>query len=124
MIVPPGAESGRRRPSSTRPPTSFAIGQVVCVLESDERAVVIDIDFRYQPSDDWPPELVADLERAASDGEDRPWIRMLVDGGGEAYLRDDRIAPDEDPQPIRHPDLEHHFDLFIDGYYARTRGLS
>lgn len=111
---------------STRPPTPYAIGQLVRLVDSGERAVVVDIDFTYQPDEDWPDELAAELESATLEGEgdDRPWVRLLVDGGAEAYLRDDRVEPDDQQRPIQHPRLEHLFDLFVDGYYARTRGLS
>lgn len=106
---------------SIRPPSRFAIGQLVRVVSSGVRGVVVDIDFTYEPDDEWPEELAAELE-LTDDG--RPWIRLLLDGGGDAYLRDDRLEAEDEPQSIRHPLLEHEFDVFIDGHYARTRGLS
>lgn len=109
------------RRASTRPPTRFAIGQLVRILASGQRGVVVDIDFGYEPDDAWHDDLACEIE---SPSAERPWIRLLLDGGGEAYVSDDRLAPDTEPHPIRHPHLEHTFDFFVDGHYARTRGLS
>lgn len=110
-----------RGTNGTRPPTPFTIGQLVRIPASGRRAVVVDVDFTYQPAADWPDELAAELAEAA---DERPWLRLLLDGGGESYVRDDVIEADPAPRPIEHPDLEHAFDVFVDGHYARSRGLS
>ena len=97
----------------------FAVGQLVHHRLFDYRGAVVDVDPRFQGSEEWY-EAVAQSRPP----KDRPWYHVLVDGARHfTYVAERNLEPDETGRPIDHPAVGHFFVALGDhGYVPRTKG--
>ncbi|MGB5833590.1 MAG: heat shock protein HspQ [Thiohalocapsa sp.] len=96
----------------------FHIGQLVHHRLFDYRGVVVDVDAAFSGNDDWYEQVA--LSRPP---KDKPWYRVLVDGGDqETYVAERNLEDDDSGEPVRHPLVEEVFSGLDQGRY-RTRTL-
>lgn len=98
----------------------FGPGQIVRHLRFDYRGVIVDVDPAFSGTDEWYDQVAR-----SRPPKDEPWYHVLVDGAEHAtYVAERHLEADPEPVPIRHPLLEHFFDLFEDGAYGKDRSLN
>lgn len=96
---------------------NFAVGDRVHHRLFDYRGVVVDVDSRFQLTDEWY-EAVA----KSRPPKDKPWYHVLVHGSTQAtYVAERNLEPDASDEPIRHPLLSHYFSGFERGRYVSDR---
>ena len=99
----------------------FFVGQMVHHALFGYRGVILDVDPAYNGSETWYEKVA--LSRPPKDS---PWYHVLQDGGqdgsgGHTYVAERNLEPDPSSEPIRHPDLDHHFIGMSDGAYTLRR---
>ena len=98
----------------------FSVGQLIHHRRFDYRGVIVDVDSVFSLDDDWYEQMAT-----SRPPKDQPWYHVLVDGSGQmTYVAERNLEPDASGEPISHPLLEHFFDSFRDGRYARTSSLN
>ncbi|MGD8206521.1 MAG: heat shock protein HspQ [Thiohalocapsa sp.] len=91
----------------------FHIGQLVHHRLFDYRGVVVDVDPVFSASAEW-----YDRVARSRPPKDRPWYRVLVDGGQhETYVAERNLEDDGSGKPISHPLVEQFFSGIEDGSY-------
>lgn len=93
----------------------FAVGQVVWHRLFRFRGVIIDVDAKFQGTDEW-------YEKMASGNppKDMPWYNILVHGSiHHAYAAESQLELDTSGEPVEHPELEDFFDDFQEGVYKK-----
>jgi heat shock protein HspQ len=94
----------------------FYIGQVVHHRLFDYRGVIVDVDPVFSGSEDW-----YDAVARSRPPKDKPWYRVLVDGGEqETYVAERNLEDDGSGKPIQHPLVDELFSGIENGRY-RTR---
>lgn len=89
----------------------FRPGQIVHHNAYGFRAVIVDVDARYQGSAEW-------YEQHMQHGPERrqPWYHLLVDGADfGAYAAESDLASDASSTPVDHPWLGNFFHAFHTG---------
>lgn len=94
----------------------FQPGQIVYHQPNGFRAVVVDVDARYNGSSDW-------YESHMQHGPEReqPWYHLLVDGADfAAYAAEDELEAGVSEGPVEHPWIENFFADFhpAQGHYV------
>ena len=98
----------------------YSIGERVEHQLFGYRGVVVDVDPSFQLSDDWYDEVAR-----SRPPKDEPWYHVLPhEGEHMTYVAERNLASDASDQPIRHPQLAHHFDEFVDGRYRSVRSVN
>lgn len=91
----------------------FFVGQIVFHSRFNYRGVVADVDPCFQGSEAWYEQVAR-----SRPPKDRPWYRVLVDGGEyETYVAERHLEAAPDTRPVTHPELSRLFDDFRDGAY-------
>ena len=91
----------------------FAVGELVHHRLFDYRGVIVDVDPRFQSSEEWY-EAVA----KSRPPKDKPWYHVLVDEAAHStYVAERNLERDESTDPIRNPMLERFFSHFENGRY-------
>lgn len=112
---PKAASAGSERPAAL-----FAIGQLVHHRRFDYRGVIFDVDPTFRGTKEWYEQVARSRPPT-----NRPWYHVLVDGVlHTTYVAERNLEPDESGEPIRHPLLQHFFDVFEDGRYATRRTVN
>ena len=92
---------------------NFSIGELVHHRRFNYRGVVVDVDPRFQGTEEWY-EVVA-LSRPP---KNKPWYHVLVHGAiHSTYVAERNLELDESATPIKHPMLGHFFSRFEEGRY-------
>ncbi len=95
----------------------FHAGQVIHHKFFDYRGVVVDVDQRFQLSEEWYEEVAR-----SRPPKDQPWYHVLVHGSSHTtYVAERNLEPGRSAQPIEHPLLDRFFDKFNDGFYSNSR---
>lgn len=98
----------------------FKVGQRIHHKKYGYRGVIIDADPTFQLSEAWYEQVAT-----SRPPKDAPWYRVLVHRRShETYVAEQHLEEDAEDGPIRHPQIDNHFDTFRDGYHARTRNLN
>lgn len=93
----------------------FFVGQIVYHDRFNYRGVIIDVDASFQGSDAWYEQVAR-----SRPPKDRPWYRVLVDGGEhETYVAERHLEAAPDTGPVSHPGLAGLFSAYKDGVYQR-----
>ncbi|MDD9889224.1 MAG: heat shock protein HspQ [Gammaproteobacteria bacterium] len=93
----------------------FSVGDVVSHLRFGYRGVIVDVDSRFQASDEW-----YDMVAKSRPPKNKPWYHVLVHGSDHStYVAERHLELDDSNDPVKHPMLEHFFAGFIDGKYRR-----
>jgi len=86
----------------------FHIGQIVVHRRFGYRGVVYDVDPRFMLSEQWYEQVA--LSRPPKDS---PWYHVLVDQVDHTtYVAERNLEFTADPQPVRHPLIQTHFNIF------------
>lgn len=95
----------------------FQLGQVVLHRLFGYRGVIVDVDPAYLGTEEWYEEMAQ-----SSPPKDKPWYRVLVhDAEHTTYVSERYLAPDDEEQPVEHPDIPTHFARYENGAYIPLR---
>ena len=95
----------------------FSIGQCIQHRLFDYRGVIVDVDPRFQGTEEWY-ETVARTRPPKNE----PWYHVLVhEETHETYVAERNLAPDVTNQPVNHPLVDRFFSEFRDGQYLSDR---
>ena len=91
----------------------FFVRQIVYHSRFSYRGVIADVDATFQGSDAWYEQVAR-----SRPPKDRPWYRVLVDGGEyETYVAERHLEAAPDTGPVNHPDLNKVFCGYSNGFY-------
>ena len=95
----------------------FSIGQCIQHRLFDYRGVIVDVDPRFQGTEEWY-ETVARTRPPKNE----PWYHVLVhDQAQETYVAERNLVPDASNEPVNHPLVDRFFSEFRDGQYLTVR---
>ena len=98
----------------------FAPGQLIRHRLFDYRGVVADVDASFQLSEEWYEQVAR-----SRPPKDQPWYHVLVhEAEHTTYVAEQNLEPDPGGQPIRHPELERHFEGLREGRYRPRAALN
>ncbi|MGD2055261.1 MAG: heat shock protein HspQ [Gammaproteobacteria bacterium] len=98
----------------------FSIGQCVQHRLFDYRGVIVDVDPRFQGTEEWY-ETVARTRPP----KDEPWYHVLVhEGTHETYVAERNLVPDASNEPVNHPLVNRFFSEFRDGRYLTGQQMN
>ena len=103
------------------PLARFGIGELVRHRLLDFRGVVFDVDPEFANSDEWY-EAIPEAMRPA---KDQPFYHLLAENAESsyiAYVSQQNLMPDEDPDPIDHPAIGGMFEGFDGERYTLKPG--
>lgn len=93
----------------------FFVGQLVQHRLFDYRGVVVDVDQKFQGSEEWY-QMVARTRPP----KNKPWYHVLVHGNNHStYVAERNLTPDDKLEPVIHPMVKQFFSRFEDGRYIR-----
>ena len=95
----------------------FRIGEAVRHRLFDFRGVVYDVDPVFDNTDEWYENIPADVRPR----KNQPFYHLFAETVEQApyiaYVSQQNLISDEDPEPIAHPDMEEYFEGFDEGLY-------
>ncbi|HSS63040.1 MAG TPA: heat shock protein HspQ [Gammaproteobacteria bacterium] len=92
----------------------FSVGQLVHHKKFDYRGVVVDVDPRFQGTEDWYEQVAK-----SRPPKDKPWYHVLVhEAGINTYVAERHLEPDLSEAPINHPAVGQYFSDFRGGSYV------
>jgi heat shock protein HspQ len=93
----------------------FYIGMAVRHRVHGFRGIVFDVDPEFDNTDHWYDSIPED----ARPRKDQPFYHLFAETSDKspyiAYVSEQNLVPDEDPNPIQHPDLGKYFVIQEDG---------
>ena len=96
----------------------FTIGEQVRHRIYGFRGVVFDVDPEFSNSDEWYHSIPAESRPR----KDQPFYHLFAESTEQspyvAYVSEQNLVPDEDDDPISHPEMFEHFDGLEDGRYV------
>jgi heat shock protein HspQ len=93
----------------------YSIGELVHHRMFDYRGVIVDVDPRFQGTEEWYQAVAR-----SRPPKDEPWYHVLVHGSEQStYVAERNLEPDSETGPITHPMVEHFFSGFKNGKYVR-----
>jgi len=98
----------------------FSVGDVIHHVLFDYRGVVVDIDYKFQSTDEWYEQVAR-----SRPPKDKPWYHVLVDNKVHTtYVAEQNLELDSSSKPIEHPLLEQIFSSFKNGKYTRRDSVN
>jgi len=94
----------------------YQIGQIVKHKHYPFRGVVFDVDAQFSNSDQWWESIPEDIRPH----KDQPFYHLLAENAQNtyvAYVSEQNLEPDYDPEPVSHPQVAELFDNMKDGVY-------
>ncbi len=101
----------------------FQIGQVVRHRVYAFRGVIFDVDPVFANTDEWYESIPEDVRPA----KDQPFYHLLAENGETtytAYVSEQNLVPEVDPDPVEHPDVFQFFDGRQDGLYIQRNRVA
>ncbi len=96
----------------------FHVGQVIHHKLFGYRGVIYDVDPEFQGTEAWYQQVAR-----SRPPKDRPWYRVLVDGGDmETYVAERNLEPVSEAAPVDHPLVERFFQGFDGGAHIPRQG--
>ena len=95
----------------------FGLGQVVRHRKHPFRGVIFDIDPQFSNTDEW----YAAIPEEARPAKEQPFYHLLAENDQTyyvAYVSEQNLVPDEDDDPISHPEMIDYFEGQEDGRYV------
>ena len=95
----------------------FKIGQVVKHRLFPFRGVIFDVDAEFANTEEWYDSIPPD----ARPSREQPFYHLLAENDQSyyvAYVSEQNLVPDEDDDPISHPEMFDYFDGHEDGRYV------
>lgn len=94
----------------------FSPGQLVHHKRFDYRGVVVDVDPKFQGTEEWYEQMAR-----SRPPKNEPWYHVLVhDNPVETYVAERNLEADYSGQEIDHPSINQYFSELEDGRYIRT----
>ena len=98
----------------------FAVGQLVHHKRFDYRGVVIDVDPKFQGTEQWYREVAR-----SRPPKDQPWYHVLPHNAAhQTYVAERNLEADHSGEPIHHPLVDRLFGAFRDGCYLTNEILN
>jgi heat shock protein HspQ len=98
----------------------FCIGQVVRHRIYPFRGVIFDVDPEFGNTDEWYESIPEDIRPR----KDQPFYHLFAENEETeyiAYVSEQNLLEDENPEPVRHPQVDEVFIRRDDGsYQARS----
>lgn len=92
----------------------FSVGQLVHHRLFDYRGVIVDVDPRFQGTEEWYQQVAK-----SRPPRDKPWYHVLVhESGINTYVAERHLEQDDSKAPINHPAVAQFFSEFRDGAYV------
>ena len=98
----------------------FHIGQIVRHRVYPFRGVIFDVDPEFANTEEWWNAIPAEVRPR----KDQPFYHLFAENAETAYIAyvsEQNLVPDEDHDPVRHPQVLEVFEGPSDGFY-RPRG--
>lgn len=95
----------------------YQIGQVVRHRIFPFRGVVFDVDPEFDNTDEWYEAIPEEVRPA----KDQPFYHLLAENDETeyvAYVSEQNLIPDNNGEPLRHPEIAEIFDQTSDGRYV------
>ena len=93
----------------------FAIGEVVHHRRFNYRGVIVDVDPRFQATQEW-----YDAVALSRPPKNKPWYHVLVhESTHSTYVSEQNMEPDDSLKPILHSMIRRFFSKFENGRYIR-----
>ncbi|MGF1650969.1 MAG: heat shock protein HspQ [Hyphomicrobiaceae bacterium] len=92
----------------------FSVGDVVRHRFYPFRGVVFDIDPEFGNTEEWWLSIPKDIRPR----KDQPFYHLLAENAETeyiAYVSEQNLLPDDDPQPLRHPKVAEMFEVNAQG---------
>ncbi|MEL6298260.1 MAG: heat shock protein HspQ [Pseudomonadota bacterium] len=92
----------------------YAVGEVVRHRFYPFRGVVFDIDPEFGNTEEWWLSIPEEIRPS----KDQPFYHLLAENAETeyvAYVSEQNLLPDDDPAPLRHPQVAEMFDRNADG---------
>ncbi|MEO0728993.1 MAG: heat shock protein HspQ [Pseudomonadota bacterium] len=94
----------------------FAVGNIVRHRFYPFRGIIFDIDPEFGNTEEWWQSIPEDIRPS----KDQPFYHLLAENEETeyvAYVSEQNLLPDEDPRPLRHPQIRDMFDRDADGAF-------
>lgn len=101
----------------------FSIGQVVRHRIYPFRGVIFDVDPEYGNSDEWYENIPEEIRPA----KDQPFYHLFAENDESeyiAYVSEQNLLEEENPEPVRHPQVDEVFERASDGSYMPRDGMT
>lgn len=95
----------------------YQIGQIVRHRIFPFRGVVFDVDPIFDNTDEWYEAIPEEVRPH----KDQPFYHLLAENEDTeyvAYVSEQNLLPDNDSEPLRHPQIPEMFDRASDGRYV------
>ena len=96
----------------------FTIGAQVRHRVYGFRGVVFDVDPEFNNTDEWYESIPADVRPR----KDQPFYHLFAESNEQspyiAYVSEQNLVPDDDDDPISHPEMVEYFEGVEDGRYV------
>jgi len=98
----------------------YSIGDLVLHKLFDYRGVIVDIDPRFQLSDEWYQAVAR-----SRPPKDAPWYHVLVhDSPNSTYVAEQNLEADQSGRKINHPMTEIFFTELQNGRYINNEKVN
>lgn len=101
----------------------FRIGQVVRHRIYPFRGVIFDVDPEFGNTEEWYESIPEDVRPR----KDQPFYHLFAENEETeyiAYVSEQNLLEDEDPAPVRHPQVDEVFVRRDDGSYETRESLT
>jgi heat shock protein HspQ len=101
----------------------YRIGQVVRHRVYPFRGVVFDVDPEFDNTDEWYESIPEDIRPR----KDQPFYHLFAENEETeyiAYVSEQNLLEDDNPEPVRHPQIDEVFVRRADGSYQTKPGIS
>ena len=101
----------------------FNIGQVVRHRIYPFRGVIFDVDPEFDNTDEWYESIPEDIRPS----KDQPFYHLFAENEETeyiAYVSEQNLLIENDPEPVRHPQVDEVFVRREDGSYQTRSDLS
>ncbi|MEE8352425.1 MAG: heat shock protein HspQ [Rhodospirillales bacterium] len=96
----------------------FHIGMSVCHRVYGFRGIVFDVDPEFDNTEEWYDSIPEDVRPH----KNQPYYHLFAETPDKApyiaYVSEQNLIPDQDPEPIHHPGIEEYFDVTDDGGFT------
>ncbi len=100
----------------------FQIGQVVKHRVYPFRGVIFDVDPTFDNTDEWYDAIPEHVRPR----KDQPFYHLLAENEETeyvAYVSEQNLLPDDNDEPVRHPQIDEYFESLQDGIYITRDSL-
>ncbi len=101
----------------------FRIGQVVRHRVYPFRGVIFDVDPEFYNTDEWYESIPEEIRPR----KDQPFYHLFAENEETeyiAYVSEQNLLADDNPEPVRHPQIEELFVRADDGSYRARDSMT